>query len=625
MHTISMTLRTTRLLTGAVVVLALGLATSPTAGASDRGIGAPSAVRGTHAAVNGRSAVLSWTPPVSDGGASITKYVAASRPAGASCVTVVTSCVLAGLKVATPYTFTVTASNRTGTGPSSAPSNWITLAAVGSPINAVPTSSASHTVTFNANGGAGTMRAETESVTSALTLNGFERPGYNFTYWSVKANGSGTDYLNGSRCAFAASLTLYAQWVVAGNGTTTPTTTTTTPTTPAPTTTTTTPISYTITFNANGGGGSMVSESSSIAETISANIFTRTGHTFTGWNTQAGGTGTGYANGARYGFTASITLYAQWSASGQGPVITLQPSSVALASGSNAVFNAAASGSPAPSVQWESSTNAGANWSVIGGAASTTYSVPAAWSVNGYEYRAVFSNTAGVATTQSATLTFLETSSNWSGYVDYGSTFSAVSGQWTVPTVTCGTSSDAQSAQWVGIDGEGSSTVEQAGTSTGCSNGTPTYGAWYEMYGDAAVNGGYAVDLATSRYPVAPGDVVRASVSLSGSTWSLVVTDETAGWSSSTSIADPSPAPEQTSAEWIVESPDVCTSSCSQSSLASTTSVTFANASATANGVTGSISSTPNFGIELGSGPSNVSLLPGLLSPDGTSFTDSPE
>ena len=47
---------------------------------------------------------------------------------------------------------------------------------------------------------------------------------------------------------------------------------------------------------------------------LTANAFTRTGYTFSGWNTAAGGGGTAYANGATYDFTADITLYAQWSA-----------------------------------------------------------------------------------------------------------------------------------------------------------------------------------------------------------------------------------------------------------------------------------------------------------------------
>jgi|GEM_PF-5459286 len=56
----------------------------------------------------------------------------------------------------------------------------------------------------------------------------------------------------------------------------------------------------------------MAAETHNVPTALTANAFTRTGYTFTGWNTVAGGTGTSYANGATYPFTASVTLYAQW-------------------------------------------------------------------------------------------------------------------------------------------------------------------------------------------------------------------------------------------------------------------------------------------------------------------------
>ena len=77
---------------------------------------------------------------------------------------------------------------------------------------------------------------------------------------------------------------------------------------------------YTLVFNANGGTGTMSSET--IAYTTSqylTNSFTRTGYTFSGWNTAADGSGTGYAKDQQVqGLTAengaTITLYAQWTA-----------------------------------------------------------------------------------------------------------------------------------------------------------------------------------------------------------------------------------------------------------------------------------------------------------------------
>ena len=46
--------------------------------------------------------------------------------------------------------------------------------------------------------------------------------------------------------------------------------------------------------------------------TIAANTFSRDGYTFTGWNTQADGTGTAYAAGETISLSEDTTLYAQW-------------------------------------------------------------------------------------------------------------------------------------------------------------------------------------------------------------------------------------------------------------------------------------------------------------------------
>jgi uncharacterized repeat protein (TIGR02543 family) len=70
----------------------------------------------------------------------------------------------------------------------------------------------------------------------------------------------------------------------------------------------------TVHFDANGGSGSMSDETSlyDTAKALTSNSFTKTGYSFSGWNTQANGSGTAYADGATYDFTADATLYAQW-------------------------------------------------------------------------------------------------------------------------------------------------------------------------------------------------------------------------------------------------------------------------------------------------------------------------
>lgn len=79
------------------------------------------------------------------------------------------------------------------------------------------------------------------------------------------------------------------------------------------------PLTCTITYNANGGSGSMTD--GMVAQggnyTIAQSAFTRRGHTFTGWNTAADGSGTAYADGATIqNVQGDITLYAQWKESG---------------------------------------------------------------------------------------------------------------------------------------------------------------------------------------------------------------------------------------------------------------------------------------------------------------------
>jgi hypothetical protein len=98
------------------------------------------------------------------------------------------------------------------------------------------------------------------------------------------------------------------------------------------------------------------------------------------------------------------------------------------------------------------------------------------------------------------------TSSNWSGYSAINGHYTSVSASWTQPTASC-TSQTTYSSFWVGLDGDGSNTVEQTGTDADCSGGQPSYYAWYEMYPKFPVNLSMAVR---------PGDSMSASVTTSG-------------------------------------------------------------------------------------------------------------
>ena len=80
--------------------------------------------------------------------------------------------------------------------------------------------------------------------------------------------------------------------------------------------------SYVITYDGNGStSGSVPSTttgSGSVTLRSNSGSLARTGYTFAGWNTLANGTGSSYAAGAAYTLSASVTLYAQWTANGGG-------------------------------------------------------------------------------------------------------------------------------------------------------------------------------------------------------------------------------------------------------------------------------------------------------------------
>jgi uncharacterized membrane protein len=84
------------------------------------------------------------------------------------------------------------------------------------------------------------------------------------------------------------------------------------------------------------------------------------------------------------------------------PVVTSQPSDAGVESGQTASFTVAATGVPAPTVQWQVHTLAG--WNDISGATNYTLSVLAGLGDNGKQFRAVLTNAAGTVTSNAATL-----------------------------------------------------------------------------------------------------------------------------------------------------------------------------------------------------------------------------
>ena len=134
------------------------------------------------------------------------------------------------------------------------------------------------------------------------------------------------------------------------------------------------------------------------------------------------------------------------------------------------------------------------------------------------------------------------TSRNWSGYVASGTTFTAVSGTWTVPTVAAtGTGVDAT---WAGIGGATTTDLIQAGTQAAVDNGVVQYSAWIETLPQASQ---------TVPLTVNAGDTITVSITEgSSNSWAISIVDATSGGSYSGTVTY---ASSGSSAEWIEEAP----------------------------------------------------------------------
>ena len=146
---------------------------------------------------------------------------------------------------------------------------------------------AAKTVTFDANGGTGSIATQSSTAPTNLTSNNssITRAGYTFNGWNTAANGTGTTYANAGIFTFTTNLTLYAVWTANSNA-----------------------------VNYDSHGGSVVAAGSfntggTIATLPAAP--TRAGYTFNGWFTSASG-GTALSNGYAPTATSAITLHAQW-------------------------------------------------------------------------------------------------------------------------------------------------------------------------------------------------------------------------------------------------------------------------------------------------------------------------
>lgn len=129
-----------------------------------------------------------------------------------------------------------------------------------------------------------------------IAQNGFTRPGYTFTGWARDRRTDPSLQPGGRYTLTPGITTLWAQWKAD----------------PAH-----------LIYNANTGSTSQTRRTDGVVDqtlTVIANPFTRTGYTFTGWNTQADGRGKAYTAGNGFRLVAdpksnpvnTSVLYAQW-------------------------------------------------------------------------------------------------------------------------------------------------------------------------------------------------------------------------------------------------------------------------------------------------------------------------
>lgn len=108
----------------------------------------------------------------------------------------------------------------------------------------------------------------------------------------------------------------------------------------------------------------------------------------------------GNAEGSVTSAAVTLTVTAE-----AAPQFTRQPDDATVTAGATATFTAAASGVPAPSYQWQSSSDGGTTWTDITGATQASFTTPVLQTAdNGRRLRVIARNSAGSATSRVALL-----------------------------------------------------------------------------------------------------------------------------------------------------------------------------------------------------------------------------
>lgn len=211
------------------------------------------------------------------------------------------------------------------------------------------------------------------------------------------------------------------------------------------------------------------------------------------------------------------------------------------------------------------------------------------------------------------------TNLNWGGYVATSNiskpepAVTGVSGSWTVPTVSV-SASDVFSSVWIGIGGFFDTTLIQCGTEQDSLAGQTAYSAWYELLP--------AVSVTINTITVSPGDSITATINLvdaNTNQWQISINDLTTSQRFQSTFTYDS---AKSSADWIVERPDV---NGRLGSLADFGTVTISSCQATIGSVTGSIGDFPSVRVVMTQSTMELStqlLNVSDLQDSGTSFTE---
>ncbi|MDF9832002.1 putative repeat protein (TIGR02543 family) [Ereboglobus sp. PH5-5] len=109
--------------------------------------------------------------------------------------------------------------------------------------------------------------------------------------------------------------------------------------------------------------------------------------------------------GKTYSLSDFTTDLSEFPANFASPEITTQPADATVMAGNPATFTAVVSGTPKPSLKWQSSSD-GATWTDISGATTASHTIPnATIAQNGTLYRLAATNARGLATSHAALLT----------------------------------------------------------------------------------------------------------------------------------------------------------------------------------------------------------------------------